>query len=73
MSGIAPGNTYKLVVRTGGPPAARCTSGTTLLSGAGQSFLHTGLVSGTTYHYRVCAIDRAGNVSTGPARTATPE
>ncbi len=69
-SGLASTNTYKLVVRVGAPPAKYCTNGTQVFVGTGQSFHHQGLTSGTTYHYRLCAVDRAGNVSTGAARSA---
>ncbi len=34
--------------------------------------VHTGLVNGTTYGYRVCAIDAAGNISAGATVTGTP-
>jgi chitodextrinase len=51
-------------------PAPYCTSGTEVFVGAGQSFLHKGLTRGTTYQYRLCAVDRTGNVSTGATRGA---
>src|SRR4030095_3207703 len=44
--------------------AAACTSGTVLSTG-GTSFTHTALVGGTTYFYRVCVADNAGNVASG--------
>ena len=69
-SGLASTNTYKLVVGVGGSPAESCTSGTQLFVGTGQSFHHQGLTSRTTYYYRLCAVDRAGNVSSGATRNA---
>ncbi len=76
-SGLAGPNTYRLVVGTGptsaGLPAASCTSGTQVLLGSATSFAHTGLANGTTYNYRVCAFDAAGNISTGAAASATPQ
>jgi hypothetical protein len=38
----------------------------------GTLYTHVGLINGTTYNYRVCAIDRAGNISTGITRSARP-
>jgi len=70
-SGLASANPYKLVFSTGGTPAASCTSGTQLLLGSATSFTHTGLTNGTTYAYRVCAFDNAGNTSTGATASAT--
>jgi parallel beta-helix repeat protein len=70
MSGLDPTNPYKLVVSVGPLPAPYCTSGTEVFVGAGQSFLHKGLTRGTTYQYRLCAVDRTGNVSTGATRGA---
>ena len=53
---------YKLVVGTAGYPA--CTA-TALYAGTETTFSHEGLTLGKTYYYRVCAVDNAGNVSTG--------
>ncbi|MCI0372062.1 MAG: FG-GAP-like repeat-containing protein, partial [candidate division NC10 bacterium] len=72
-SGLSGTNPYRLVFATGGVPAASCTSGTQLLLGSATSFTHTGLTNGTTYSYRVCASDNAGNVSTGATASATPQ
>ncbi len=64
---------YKLVSSVGSAPAS-CSSGTVLLSGSSNtSFTHTGLTNGTTYGYRVCATDKAGNMSTGAMASATPQ
>ena len=67
-SGIA---SYKLVYSTTSTPSS-CSSGTPIYSGTGTSYTHTGLTNGTTYYYRVCATDTAGNVSSGATANATP-
>jgi hypothetical protein len=67
-SGIA---SYKLVYSTGSMPSS-CSSGTQLYSGSNTSYTHTGLTNGTTYYYRICATDNAGNISTGATASATP-
>ncbi len=72
-SGLASTNRYKLVFSTGGSPASSCTGGTQLLLGTATSYTHTGRTNGTTYYYRVCAFDNAGNVSTGATASATPQ
>ena len=56
---------YKLVYSASSIPAASCSSGTQIYSGTSTSYTHTELTNGTTYYYRVCAIDNAGNTSTG--------
>ena len=66
-SGIA---SYKLVYSTSGTPSS-CSSGTQIYSGTGTSYTHTGLSSGMTYYYRLCATDNAGNTSTGATNSAT--
>jgi alpha-tubulin suppressor-like RCC1 family protein len=53
---------YRLAVSTTGYPAC---SATPLYSGVGNSYLHKGVVTGTTYYYRLCAVDKAGNTSAG--------
>lgn len=70
MSGLAPANTYRLVVSTAGNPGSTCSSGTEIFRGTATAFTHTDLATGTTYYYRVCAVDEAGNVSTGTTRSA---
>ena len=69
-SGLAVSDTYKLVFSTSAYPAARCTNGTPIFVGTATQFVHQNLASGTRYYYRICAFDKAGNVSTGAARTA---
>jgi hypothetical protein len=71
-SGLASTNPYKLVYSTGAFPAS-CASGTVLYSGTATSFPHTGLTNGTTYYYRACATDNAGNMSTGATASAVPQ
>ncbi len=65
LSGIA---RYKLAYGTAGFPA-NCSTGV-IYRGTGNSFSHSGLSAGTTYYYRLCAVDRAGNVSTGATARA---
>jgi hypothetical protein len=59
LSGIA---SYKLVKGTTLYPS--CTA-TPLYSGPNTSYVDGAVVSGKTYYYRVCAVDNAGNTSTG--------
>src|SRR5439155_25288585 len=61
-SGLAPAP-YKLFSSTTDFPAS-CT-GTPLFSGSQISFTHSSLTNGTTYFYRLCATDNAGNTSSG--------
>jgi subtilisin family serine protease len=62
---------YKLVGTIGtAPPAAGCTTGTVLTSGGAMSFAHT-VEARSTWSYRLCAIDNAGNSSLGLTKTAT--
>ena len=68
LSGLG---SYKLVYSTGSAPAS-CSSGTPIYTGTDLSYPHTGLTSGKTYYYRVCAIDKAGNMSTGATANAKP-
>ncbi len=70
-SGLASGTPYTLVYATGGLPAAACTSGTPLAPGTSTTLTHTGLTNGTTYYYRLCVLDKAGNISPGATALAT--
>lgn len=63
LSGVT---SYKLVSSTAGYPA--CSS-TPLYTGTDTTFAHDNLVMGKTYYYRVCALDNAGNISTGAINT----
>ncbi len=72
--GLDTTDTYKLVYLTTGFPNANCTNGTDITAVTTQtSYVHTGLTNGTTYYYRLCAYDRAGNISTGVTASATPQ
>lgn len=62
---------YRVMYGVGASPA-NCASGTLLYSGSASSVAHTGLANGTTYGYRVCALDVAGNTSTGTIASAKP-
>lgn len=55
---------YKVVYSVGSAPAS-CSVGTPLYAGPLSSASHKMPVVGTGYGYRVCAIDDAGNMSTG--------
>jgi len=57
-----------------GSAPSSCTSGTAVpgYDGTSTTYTHTGLINGTTYGYRVCAIDMAGNTSSGATATAKP-
>lgn len=61
-SGIAG---YRVVFSTTATAPASCAVGSVLADGTATSWAHEGLVAGTTYRYRICAIDRAGNVAAG--------
>ncbi|HSB33630.1 MAG TPA: fibronectin type III domain-containing protein, partial [Nitrospirota bacterium] len=61
VSGLS---SYTLVYSTKSTPSS-CSTGLVLYSGPGTSYTHTGVAPGTTYNYRLCATDSAGNVSKG--------
>lgn len=63
---------YRLVFSTGTTAPANCSTGTMIYDGAATSYVHTGLVNGSTYAYRMCSKDNAGNYSTGVTLTAVP-
>ena len=71
-SGLRSTNTYKVVRSTGTYPSSQCTSGTQVYLGSDGSTTDPGLTNGTTYYYRACAYDNAGNVSQGATALATP-
>ncbi len=62
---------YKLVYSTTSTPSS-CSSGTQIFTGTSTSYTHTGLTNGTTYYYRICATDKAGNTSSGATASAAP-
>jgi large repetitive protein len=64
-SGIA---SYKVVYSTSTTAPASCSAGTVLYAGTSTSVTHSSTVAGRTYRYRACAIDNAGNQSTGATR-----
>ena len=63
---------YKVVFSRGSAPAS-CSEGKQIYNGPDTIYMHTGLTAGTTYYYRVCAIDEAGNTSTGKTAKAKPQ
>ncbi|MBT0664052.1 putative Ig domain-containing protein [Geobacter pelophilus] len=66
-SGIS---SYKVYASTTTFPGT--CSGTPIYSGTATSYSHTGLSNGTSYYYRLCASDKAGNISTGITASASP-
>ncbi len=62
---------YKVVYNTRRAPSS-CSRGTVIYAGPDTSYPHAGLINGTTYGYRICAIDKAGNISTGATVSAMP-
>jgi hypothetical protein len=69
LSGI---DSYKVVFNTGLTAPYTCSTGTVAYTGTVTTFTHTGRTNGTTYSYRVCAIDKAGNISTGVTKSVKP-
>ena len=63
---------YVLRRATGTVAPSTCASGTEAYRGSATSTVVTGLTDGTTYAWRLCAIDGAGNISTGVTATARP-
>lgn len=64
-------SSYTLVQASGTTaPTASCT-GTATWTGSETSKVLTGLTNGSTYTWRVCATDAAGNISTGSTASVT--
>lgn len=63
---------YKLVFDSATALATACSSGTQIDISGGQPIVHSGLTNGTTYYYRLCATDAAGNWSSGATTSTTP-
>jgi hypothetical protein len=65
---------YRAVFNKGSIAPSSCRTGTPVpgYDGTSLSLAHYPLVNGTTYAYRVCAIDAAGNMSSGATKTGTP-
>lgn len=61
---------YKVVYGTTLPTS--CSAGTVAYTGTATSATVTGLTNGTTYHFRVCAIDAVDNISTGATASGFP-
>lgn len=61
---------YKLVFAPGTEPPSSCDAGVLLYEGADRTYAHTGLVSGASYAYRLCATDGVGNRTLGAVRSA---
>jgi hypothetical protein len=64
---------YRAVFQEGSAPSS-CNMGTLVpgYAGTATTLVHTGLVNGTTYGYRICAIDAVGNISSGATVTGQP-
>jgi len=69
LSGIG---SYKVVFAVGVAPAS-CAIGKVVpgYDGTTRNYMHTGLIN-VVYGYRVCAIDKAGNMSLGAIKSARP-
>ena len=66
QSGI---QSYQLYYSPTGYPTA--ATGTKIYEGAALTFTHQGLIGSKICYYRLCAVDKAGNVSTGATAKAT--
>ena len=62
----------RVVGREGLRAPSDCSTGTLHYTGTGSSTTITGLTDGSTYAFRVCAVDAAGNISTGASASGTP-
>jgi uncharacterized delta-60 repeat protein len=63
---------YKVVFAKGSAPLS-CSLGKQIYKGPDTTYTHSGLINGTVYYYRVCAIDKADNTSTGKIAKAKPQ
>lgn len=73
FSDASPGvASYKVVYSTTSSPTSSCTANTTGYTGSSTSTTLTGLTNGATYYIWVCAIDGAGNTSTGATTSFVP-
>jgi hypothetical protein len=65
---------FRAVFQTGSSPPPSCDSGTLVpgYDGIVDSLSHYDLENGTIYSYRICAIDAAGNMSTGVTASSMP-
>jgi hypothetical protein len=50
-------------------PPSSCIQGTKLYEGLLRSYTHLNLTPGSAYSYRLCAVDKAGNLSPGAVTT----
>lgn len=65
-------NGYRVVYYASSVTPRTCQSGLLAYEGSDTSFLHSGLVNGQSYGYRVCARNRAGLWSDGVVGTEAP-
>ena len=63
---------YKVVFSKLSVPVS-CAVGKQIYKGPDATYTHSGLINGKTYYYLVCAIDNAGNKSTGAKAKAKPQ
>ncbi|MBM4373810.1 MAG: S8 family serine peptidase [Deltaproteobacteria bacterium] len=71
MSDYTSGTASYVVVMAQATTAPACDAGTVVYSGTATSYAATGLTASTAYAVRVCALDKAGNLSAGNLKTAT--
>lgn len=69
VSGVA---SYKVVYAVGTTAPANCLAGTTVYEGTALTTTHSGLTNGTVYSYRVCGIDKVGNLGAGVVASGKP-
>ncbi len=63
---------YTVVVAEGATAPADCSSGSPVFSGIATSFTDSSLTNNIQRSYRICAVDGAGNISSGVVVSATP-